>query len=619
MSEFFWNKKKVSPELNSMLEFFSAEYPEKISDGEGKRELVFKKAASGVLKVTNGKEKVVIEGGTLSAFARGIGSAMAGYSAKESTSFRTLGIMIDCSRNKVFTVGFMKNYFIKIALMGYNMAMLYTEDTYQMPGEPFFGYMRGAYSMEELKELDAFAGKLGIELIACIQTLGHLGQILRWEPYRSKVRDTSQVLLVDAPETYRLIEKMVKFWKEALSSKRIHIGMDETHDLGRGRFMDRNGYENAFDLFNRHLGKVNEICQKNGLSPIIWSDMYFRLGSKNMDYYDRKTKIPAKVKAKIPKNVQLCYWDYYHTDADFYEDFIKLHRSLGSEPILGSGVWTWSRCWYDHSQTLSTVVPCIEACRRTSLKEIFFTMWGDNGGYCAYRSTYAGLEFAAGLAYGLLPNDNRIFSSRLKAICGADYDLYLAISAFSRHLRSGGEKEIRPEQLLWDDPLLGMVYTSLMNEDSTLLPTYEKMMKEISAKVADSDPETFPELQVAGALADAVSAKILLRRELLKAYGKKNRTALKKVANELIPAAIATLDEFDVHFRADWLATAKPFGLEVIQLRNAGVRARLEEARLRIFEFLDGSIDRIEEIDAAIAAKGIPNTPADPYSGSAYH
>ena len=619
MSEFFWNKKKVSPELNSMLEFFSAEYPEKISDGEGKRELVFKKAASGVLKVTNGKEKVVIEGGTLSAFARGIGSAMAGYSAKESTSFRTLGIMIDCSRNKVFTVGFMKNYFIKIALMGYNMAMLYTEDTYQMPGEPFFGYMRGAYSMEELKELDAFAGKLGIELIACIQTLGHLGQILRWEPYRSKVRDTSQVLLVDAPETYRLIEKMVKFWKEALSSKRIHIGMDETHDLGRGRFMDRNGYENAFDLFNRHLGKVNEICQKNGLSPIIWSDMYFRLGSKNMDYYDRKTKIPAKVKAKIPKNVQLCYWDYYHTDADFYEDFIKLHRSLGSEPILGSGVWTWSRCWYDHSQTLSTVVPCIEACRRTSLKEIFFTMWGDNGGYCAYRSTYAGLEFAAGLAYGLLPNDNRIFSSRLKAICGADYDLYLAISAFSRHLRSGGEKEIRPEQLLWDDPLLGMVYTSLMNEDSTLLPTYEKMMKEISAKAADSDPETFPELQVAGALADAVSAKILLRRELLKAYGKKNRTALKKVANELIPAAIATLDEFDVHFRADWLATAKPFGLEVIQRRNAGVRARLEEARLRIFEFLDGSIDRIEEIDAAIAAKGIPNTPADPYSGSAYH
>ncbi len=617
MSEFFWNRKKASPELNAMLEIFSAEYPEKISAEEGNRELVFKKAAAGVLKVTNGKEKVVIEGSSLSAYARGIGSAMAGYSAKESTPFRTLGIMIDCSRNKVFTVEFMKHYFVRLALMGYNMAMLYTEDTYQMPGEPFFGYMRGGYSMEEIRELDAFAGTLGIELIACIQTLGHLGQVLRWNTY-SSVRDTSQVLLVDAPETYKLIEKMVKFWKEALSSKRIHIGMDETHDLGRGRFMDRNGYENAFELFNRHLGKVNEICKKNGLSPIIWSDMYFRLGNKNMDYYDLKTKIPAKVKAKIPKNVQLCYWDYYHTDTDFYEDFIQLHRSLGFEPILGSGVWTWSRCWYDHAQTVSTVVPCIEACRKTGLREIFFTMWGDNGGYCAYRSTYAGLEFAAGLAYGLLPNDNRIFSARLKAVCGADYDLYLAVSDFSRHLRTSGERAIHPEQLLWDDPLLGMCFTALMNEDSKLLPAYEKMMKEISAKVADSDPDASPELQLAGALADAVAAKILLRRELLKAYEKKNRTALKKVANELIPAAITMLDEFDVQFRADWLATAKPFGLEVIQRRNAGVRARLEETRLRIFELLDGSIDRIEEIDAAIAVRGIPNAPANPYSGCAY-
>lgn len=60
MSEFFWNRKKGSPELNAMLEIFSAEYPEKISAEQGKRELVFRKAAAGVLKVTNGKEKVLI-------------------------------------------------------------------------------------------------------------------------------------------------------------------------------------------------------------------------------------------------------------------------------------------------------------------------------------------------------------------------------------------------------------------------------------------------------------------------------------------------------------------------------------------------------------------------------
>ena len=104
--------------------------------------------------------------------------------------------------------------------------------------------MRGAFTVEELKEADAFAGQLGIELIGCIQTLGHLEQILAYGEY-GKVRDTASVLMVDEPETYKLIEKMILFWKEALSSRRLHIGMDETHDLGRGRFLDHKRYESA--------------------------------------------------------------------------------------------------------------------------------------------------------------------------------------------------------------------------------------------------------------------------------------------------------------------------------------------------------------------------------------
>ena len=65
-----------------------------------------------------------------------------------------------------------------------------------------------------------------------------------------------RILLVDDERTYALIEKMIAFWSEALGSRRIHIGMDETHDLGRGRFLDKFGYESGFELFNRHLGKV---------------------------------------------------------------------------------------------------------------------------------------------------------------------------------------------------------------------------------------------------------------------------------------------------------------------------------------------------------------------------
>ena len=608
MAEFFWNAKKTPEHLNVMLRCFAEEYPAVFHEKEGKRELVLKKGAAGKLKVAIGKRQCTVEAGSQAAFARGIGSVMAGCPVRESTSFQTIGIMLDCSRNKVFRIDFLKQYLTRLALMGYNMAMLYTEDTYQLPGEPLFGYMRGGYSLEEIQELDAFAKRLGIELIGCIQTLGHMEQALRYYP---EIRDTRSVMMVDEPATYRLIEKMIAFWKKALSSRRIHIGMDETHDLGRGRFLDRNGYESGFELFNRHLGKVNAICRKNGLAPIIWSDMYFRLGNKNQDYYDLKTKIPAEVKAKIPKNVQLCYWDYYHYDADFYEKFIKMHRALGSEPILGSGVWTWTRMWYDHVRTLGTVAPCLQACRKTKLKEIFFTMWGDDGAYCLFNSSLAGLELAAGLAYGVSPTDDALFAARHKAVCGRDYGLTLAVSVFSHPFV--GEHPIRPEYVLWDDPLYGMYLQSCAPHTEE----YGKLLKMISDRILAAGPDVPTDFRAAQALAEAAAAKIALGRELFKAYEKRSRPGLLKVCNERVPAALTALRAFDRYFREDWRETAKPFGLEVIQRRNAGAAARLEETRRLILDLLQGKIDRIEELDAALEARTCGRElPPNVYSGS---
>ncbi len=81
-----------------------------------------------------------------------------------------------------------------LALLGYNMLQLYTEDTYEIDGEPFFGYMRGGYSHAELREIDDYAHQFGIEVVPCIQTLGHLGQMLQWPRYLG-LRDTAEVLL----------------------------------------------------------------------------------------------------------------------------------------------------------------------------------------------------------------------------------------------------------------------------------------------------------------------------------------------------------------------------------------------------------------------------------------
>ena len=78
------------------------------------------------------------------------------------------GSMLDVSRNGVYTIDALKKIIVMHALLGLNMLMLYTEDTFEVADEPFFGYMRGRYTTKELKEVDLFASKLGIEMIPCI-------------------------------------------------------------------------------------------------------------------------------------------------------------------------------------------------------------------------------------------------------------------------------------------------------------------------------------------------------------------------------------------------------------------------------------------------------------------
>lgn len=63
--------------------------------------------------------------------------------SEEHCQFRTSGVMIDCSRNAVMKKSYVLWLLRRLALAGLNTCMLYTEDTYEVPNHPFFGYMRG--------------------------------------------------------------------------------------------------------------------------------------------------------------------------------------------------------------------------------------------------------------------------------------------------------------------------------------------------------------------------------------------------------------------------------------------------------------------------------------------
>jgi hypothetical protein len=573
-----------------MLRALADDYPITEEGRDGLRLTFARSKTGGLCTIRCSGDTAVIEYGTPAQAMRGVGALLAGVKRmSETTPFRSLGIMLDCSRNAVMTAEHLKIWLRRIALLGYNQIMLYTEDTYELPGEPYFGYQRGRYTARELKAIDASARRLGIEVVPCIQTLGHLEKILRHRAYRT-VRDTANVLMVGEPETYALIDKMIGHWKRVLRTDRIHIGMDEAEELGRGRYLTLKGHRPAFELMNEHLARVAAICKRHGLRPMIWSDMYFRLTSKTHKYYDPAAVIPPEAAAGIPREVELVYWDYYHHEKAFYLDWIQRHRDAGKEPVMGSGIWTWNRYWYDHAKTVATAGPCIDACRESGVSEIIFTQWGDNGAYCDHDSAFAGMAWCAERAYGHeTPNEAQL-EKRFTAVCGGSYKAYILASGIN-----SAEDGFYPD--MWDDPIFETHLRTHAKDDTrhmaTLAGTFDKLARRLRPL---AKRPSAGRLDYAFRTARAVADRYALVADLLRAYRRRNKVALRAAARR-IPAVRESVAAMADAMRAMWMSHNKPEGIECLQARLGMLDARYRELQLRLNEYLRGKVAHIPEWD----------------------
>lgn len=594
-------------ELRGAISDVVADYPSRFRSQGKALTLRFEKISgpAGESLDLEGKNAAVIRYARVCDAFRGLGRLMGDMASnaparpfEEKPAFVLMGAMIDVSRNAVMQPDAIRAFLRRLALMGLNMAILYAEDTYEVPGEPFFGYLRGRYTQKEMRELDRYAAGLGIEMFPCIQALAHLEQIIQWPAY-SHVADTSNVLLADNKATYELLDKMIAAASAPFRSKRIHLGMDEAHGIGTGNYKRIHGETDTFGILNRHLARVRDLCRRRGLKPMIWSDMYFRIGSKTHNYYDPKTVIPPAVVRRIPKDVQLVYWDYYHSDPGFYCDWIRRHRALGSEPLMAGGLWTWGHIWAALPYAFKVTSACLEACRKTGLKEVFMTIWGDDGNECDMFSSLPAFQFFAEMSYSAKPSEERLQRGFLGS-CNAHYDDWVRASCvdYLSDVKGAKVSAANPGKwLLWQDPLLAIADPHI-SDKSAFVRHYARLAPELF-KAARRTPES-SRLFLPAYLAKALALKIDLREKLAKAYRAGDNKKMAEIARKRLPALMEAVEELWRCHRARWLANNKPFGLEVLESRYGALLIRLESLGLFIEDYLAGRIKSIPELEVKL-------------------
>lgn len=512
------------------------------------------------------------------------------FEISQKPHFEILAAMQDVARNGVFTVDALKKYMLKLAALGYTHIVLYLEDMFELEGYPRFGYMRGRYSVEELREICEYGKSVGVEFMPCVQSLGHMAQYLQWSE-ALPVKDTGECFLVDAPETYELLEKAYKLMRSLTDCKYIKVCMDETHDLGTGRFESLFGKQPRKEIYLRHAKRVAELCEKYGFTPVIDTDMFWREASKHGWYHDPEVEISEDMLVGFPKNIALDYWDYYQTDKKLYDYYIEQHLKFNRELHVTGSIWTWEGFTEDTVFTWRTSLPMVKSCIEHGTKTFVVSHWNDNGAECNNMHTASSLPIFSEYCYrGAQCPDEVIF----------------AVSEFLTKMPLSHKLELARIHSEYHDCfyiakkfLYGDIFYNLVN-----LPVDEEILRRDFTHAMNKAWEYLnlndrnkDYYELCYYNSKVVYNKFDLTHLVRRAYKAGDKKTLRHIAEVRMPEVIADLKKFTKLFQKDWLGTKKPNGLEVINVRLGGVVAQLQWQAEYLIDYIEGRAEKITMLE----------------------
>lgn len=512
----------------------------------------------------------------------------------EDGFFEGLSTMIDTSRCGVPTVASVCKLIDYLAVMGYNMMMLYTEDTFKLENRPYFGYMRGRYTPEQLRAIDDYAYVYGIEVIPCLECYAHMEKYLIWKEARP-LKDTASVMLARSEETFAFVDELIRTVSSCFRSKRIHIGMDEALDMGRGIFLNKHGYVPPFQIFNEYMERLIGITNKYGLTPMMWSDMYYRNCPGVGGYVARDVTLPPEIADKIPKEVELVFWHYgeiHHCD----DYMLKSHKATGHKVLYAGGLWGWIGHFPEHHYAMDTIKFSLEACRNNDVREAMITIWTNDNAECDLFTNLFGLSFFAERCFDPDPSDEKL-RERFEASTGGIYDAFYAMSLYHNSFEDGEEYPDYSERFVgkhvfWQDILEGLFDVYL----------FKKPMSDhyaaAAARMKDYRDGRWDYLyEFAYLVFEYLSVKTRIGERLVPAYKAGDRETLAEISRTLLPLLKEKTVAVHKAHKAMWMANRNMIGWCNLDIRYAGVAARCDTASELIEQYLAGEIPTIESLD----------------------
>ena len=369
------------------------------------------------------------------------------------------GMQLDLSRNNPLNVESIKCFIRQHAIMGLNSLTLYMEDMFELPDEPYFGYMRGRYTAKTLKSLDDYAHELGVELIPELELLSHMGKFLRHYSTAHLRGGSIQDFFVGEQTTYDFIEKIVKVISSCFRSRILYIGLDETRTINQGPYKAKHGDVPIEKVFFEHAHRVCDMVNNYGKTPVISGDMPFEFcwkkeKPKSRFHIDDHVEFDEDIITSMPKDTAITMWNYNDEDEDKMRRLFRKTKQLCDEVVYMGSARMYQSLLCKYKPTVNTMIAGMKAAKKENVKIAVFCTWQDSADCPHFLALPVGL-IAAEMDY-VGEYSAEEMQRKVKFLYGIDYDDFYKMGD-ADHVHENEEQELATKFLLYNDPLMGLL------------------------------------------------------------------------------------------------------------------------------------------------------------------
>jgi hypothetical protein len=310
----------------------------------------------------------------------GAHAVLHGVVARDWPAMKYRGLSDDLSRGPVPTLEFQKHQIRVLSEYKVNIYSPYFENTLMYTSNPLPALPGGAMTRADVVELVRYANQYHVTVIPDQEAFGHLHRVLMFDIY-SQLAETphGSVLAPGQPGSLDLIRQWFTEMASIFPGSFLHIGADETFELGRGQTKARVTQEGLSAVYVDFLTQIHSKLSPLHRKLLFWGDIA-------MDS-------PKLVKT-LPKDMIAVAWEY-NPNPSGYDKWLLPYADAGMETWVAPGINNWRVVYPNFNAGLNNIQRFVSDGQRLGSTGELNTVWNDLGEGLFNMDWYGALYGAA--------------------------------------------------------------------------------------------------------------------------------------------------------------------------------------------------------------------------------